>query len=85
MEIKHEEGRIAIYENNMVIGECDYSVSNSSLIITHTYTDPILRGQGMAAKMVDEVIKIAAEKNLTLSATCSYAANYLEKLKTRKE
>ena len=46
--------------------------------ITHTGVDSSLRGQGVAGKLVDEVVKRAREEGFKLRATCSYAKEKLE-------
>lgn len=79
MEKIVNENSIVYKENNKVVAEIDFpSTNENEITITHTFVDESLRGQGMAKKLVLEVIAIAKEKNLTLKATCSYAKKILE-------
>ena len=79
MEKIVNENSIVYKENNKVVAEIDFpSTNENEITITHTFVDESLRGQGMAKKLVLEVIAIAKEKNLTLKATCSYAKKFLE-------
>lgn len=73
------ENNIVYMVDDKVVAEIDFPLTNENEItITHTFVDESLRGQGMAKKLVLEVIAIAKEKNLTLKATCSYAKKFLE-------
>lgn len=73
------ENNIVYMVDDKVVAEIDFPLTNENEItITHTFVDESLRGQGMAKKLVLEVIAIAKEKNLILKATCSYAKKFLE-------
>ena len=45
----------------------------------HTFVDDSLRGQGIAAKLMLEVIDYAKSNNKKIKATCSYAVKWFEK------
>jgi|LAHS01.1.fsa_nt_gb uncharacterized protein len=80
MTIQKEEGRAVIYrEDGFMLAECDYTEDKDTLTITHTFVDDSLRGQGLAAKLVETVLGVAKEKNKAVKATCSYARSYLAK------
>ena len=49
-----------------------------SLVVDHTFTDPSLRGQGIARKLVERLADYARENGLKLLATCPYAKKVLE-------
>ena len=53
-------------------------VGNHSLVVDHTFTDPSLRGQGIARRLVERVADHARENSLKLAATCPYARKVLE-------
>ncbi|HZK53045.1 MAG TPA: GNAT family N-acetyltransferase [Desulfosporosinus sp.] len=52
---------------------------NGELEINSTYVNPILRGQGMAGKMMVVVAEYLREKGIKASATCSYANTWLRR------
>ena len=52
-------------------------VGNHSLVVDHTFTDPSMRGQGIARKLVERVADYARENELKLLATCPYAKKVL--------
>lgn len=79
MEKIVNENNIIYMINDKVVAEIDFpSTNENEITITHTFVDESLRGQGMAKKLVLEVIAIAKDKNLALKATCSYAKKFLE-------
>ena len=43
------------------------------IIVNHTFVDPALRGQSIAAKLIDKVVEMAREEHLKIVPTCSYA------------
>lgn len=51
----------------------------NSIIIDHTFTDPKLRGQGVAKKLVLKVADYAKANNLKIVPLCSYARVVMER------
>jgi predicted GNAT family acetyltransferase len=49
------------------------------IIIDHTFVDPSLRGQGIALKLVDEMVKFARDHKKKIIPVCSYAVKVLER------
>lgn len=47
--------------------------------LNHTFVDDSLRGQGVAGKLVKKVAEFAAENEMKIVPTCSYAASWFEK------
>ena len=45
--------------------------------IDHTFVDNSLRGQGMAAKLVEAAVEEIKKRGGTVQATCSYAVKWL--------
>ena len=55
------------------IAEISYLWSDEGKIIAdHTWVDDSLRGQGMARKLLDQLVEFAREKQLKIIPTCSY-------------
>lgn len=83
MNWKYEDGRIySIDEKGELMCEATFiRKENGELDIDHTYVNPILRGQGVAAKMMLAVAEYLREKGLKASATCSYANIWLKRHK----
>jgi len=71
---KTEDGTVAV--------KADFrSISDGVIDITHVYTNPDFRGQGLAGKLMDVVVEYMREKKLKAIATCSYANSWLQKNK----
>lgn len=81
MNWKYENGRIySEDENREVMAETTFVYKeNGEVDIDHTYVNPVLRGQGVAGKMMTAVADYLREKGLKATATCSYANSWLEK------
>lgn len=63
-----------------IIAEVTFSDFNDhTIIIEHTFVDDSLRGQGIAAKLMLEVVKYAKSDNKKIKASCSYAVKWFEK------
>ena len=79
MRFKKNNNKIYLEANNKIIAEIEYEEKNNAYIITHTYVDESLRGQGIAKQLVEQVIEEAKKNNKEIIATCSYAKKILNK------
>jgi len=81
MEFRHQEHRIyAEDENGTLLAEVTFPASgNDAVCITHTFTAPSLRGQGVAGRLMEAVAAYAKEHNKKITAQCSYAAGWFER------
>ena len=74
-----EKKRAVAYDNYIEIGECDFIENNGTWNIIHTGVNSKYKGQGIARKLVECVIKNAKEYNKKIIAECSYARKILDK------
>ncbi len=83
MNWKYENRRIySVSENNELMAETTFVFKeNGEVDIDHTYVNSVLRGQGVAGKMMEVVAEYLREKGLKASATCSYSNIWLKKHK----
>lgn len=81
MEFKKEENRIYIDdENGKVLAEIEFEKLNDNKYnIYHTFVDELLRGQGIASKLVEEAINEIKARGGEIQATCTYAKAWLKK------
>jgi len=63
------------------ISVADYHLDGKTLTITHVGVPPELRGQGVAAKVMEAVVADAESKGLHINPVCSYAATYMARHK----
>ncbi len=81
MEFKTESNRIFKEdESGKVIAEITFPETETGVFcIDHTFADDSLRGQGIAGKLVQAAVREIQNKGGKITATCSYAAHWLEK------
>ena len=80
-EFQTEENRIfAINGDEKVIAEVTFPEGPVGIYtIDHTLVDDSLRGQGIAAKLVEAALAEIERRGGKVQATCSYAVSYLRK------
>jgi predicted GNAT family acetyltransferase len=79
-----ENERFVIYaDGNEVYVE--YKMRNNKMDLNHTYTNPALRGKGLAAHVVRAALEFAKENNLKVIPTCSYVQSFIAKNDGYKE
>ncbi len=61
-----------------------YRVEGERMFLESTYTPPMLRGKGYAAKLVEAAIKYAEENCLKIVPMCSYVVYYFTKHPEKK-
>ena len=81
IEIKFEEksNKSIAYDNNKVIGECEFIEQQENWNIVHTEVNNSYQGQGIARKLVETIIENAKKQNKNVIADCSYAKKVIEK------
>ncbi len=80
IEFREKEKKSIAYDLDKQVGECDFEETNDTWNITHTEVDSAYEGQGIAKKLVENVIQNARILNKNLEATCSYAKKLIEKI-----
>lgn len=56
-------------------------VEEGTHVITKVFVDESLRGQGVAGKLMEEMVNYAKENSIELKASCPYAISWFEKNK----
>ena len=71
---KTNNGFVKYDENGRVIAEITYATtSNPNVVLAdHTFVDSSLRGQGVAGKLLDVLVKDMVDQNKKIKASCSY-------------
>lgn len=76
---EHEKGRFYMNdENGQMQAEIIYKYVDDHIAATHTFVDPKLRGQGLAQKLVDEVVQLAREEKKKIDPVCPYVLRLFE-------
>ena len=79
IKFEKENNKSIAYDNNVEIGECVFVETEKYWNIVHTEVSSLYQGQGIAKKLVENIIENAKIYNKTLIADCSYAKKILEK------
>lgn len=81
MDWKYENERIySVDEKGELMAEATFVHNkNGEINIDHVYVNPVLRGQGVAGKIMVAVVDYLRQKNLKVTATCSYANEWFKK------
>lgn len=61
------------------VAEITWIEKNGVMSVDHTYVSNVLRGQGVAKKLLDEAANYARENQLKMVAICSYVVSAFEK------
>lgn len=75
MEFTYETGKISYIVDGEELAKITFPAIEGGQVwdIDHTFVDPSLRGQGVANKLLAEVVRLAKEQNVLLKPTCPFA------------
>lgn len=80
MEFTREENRfVHIDETGKKLAEITWQKQGDVLYVDHTFTDPSLRGQGIAGRLVDSVTEYARQEGLKIMPVCPYVVDKFNK------
>ena len=81
IEIKFDKNnnKSIAYDKNIKIGECEFIELEKSWNIIHTEVSNLYQGQGIARRLVENIVENAKKYNKSLIAECSYAKKVIEK------
>lgn len=68
-----DKNRTAAYDDGKEIGGCEFSPSGSMWTIDHTFVQEGYGGQGIAGKLVEEVVNQARKRGIRVVPICSFA------------
>lgn len=54
------------------LAEIEWVQKENVMVMNHTYVSDVLRGQGVAKKLLDKAASYARENNYKMEAVCSY-------------
>lgn len=83
MKFFKEENSFVLRKEEEKLAEITWQQKDKYLYVDHTYVDERLRGQGVAQKLLDEVVSYAKENNYKIVPVCSYIVSKFEDEKYR--
>ena len=72
------ESRFEVVVDNF-LSVADYELAAGTLVMTHTFVPPELRGRGIAEKLVRAALDWAAAERLRVVPACSYVATFIQR------
>lgn len=80
MEIKHDidNQKFSVIIDGLE-SHLEYIKNNQVLNVTHTYVPSLLRGKGIAAKLVEAIIEYAKKNDYKIIPSCSYVKVYFDR------
>lgn len=80
MQFQYEPGRIYVEVQGELLAELTYvAIDADTIDIQHTFVSDTLRGQGIAACLMEEAIKLLQQEQKQCIASCSYAREWLRR------
>lgn len=72
--IQHEDGRFYVEQGGRTLAELRYEMDDEGkAVLEHTRVDEVLRGQGVARRLVDAAVAWARASGTRVVPVCSYA------------
>jgi predicted GNAT family acetyltransferase len=73
-----EKHRFELTENGHIVF-AEYRRHDDRYVLTHIEADPVLRGTGAAARLMEDIVALAREKNLQIVPRCAYAVDWFKR------
>lgn len=73
MDFLHEPGRIYAMDGDKLTAEVTFPARDGTAVITHTFVDDSLRGQGVAGALLEAAVAEIRGQGLRAEPVCSYA------------
>ena len=68
-----EQPRSAAYDKEKLVGVAEIEDTHGCWVITHTEVDPAYGGQGIARRLIEEIVAEARRAGKKIVPICSYA------------
>lgn len=75
----NNQGAFEYEQQGERVAEITWVLRDGVMDMDHTYVSDVLRGQGVAKKLLDTAANYARENNLKMNAICSYVVSAFEK------
>ena len=81
MEFVYKEKGVFLYKDGVEIGKAICQYSENAVNILHVIVEPSMRGNGIAAQLVEHVVSDEKNEGKEIIPTCSYAAAWMREHK----
>lgn len=66
-------------ENGKLLAEITWTLLGDVMVMDHTFVDEVLRGQGIAKKLLDRAAAYARQQDYKMEAVCAYVVTAFER------
>jgi predicted GNAT family acetyltransferase len=85
-QFEKERNRAVAYDHNEhEVGECTFFKIKNLWTINHTFVDPDIRGQNVAAYLIKIIVEQARNENVKIIPLCSFAKKEFMKIDEYKD
>lgn len=77
--------RTAAYDEDKLVGVCEFKVDGMNWIANHTETDSAYGGRGIAKELVRLLVESAKKEGAKIVPVCPYVVNQFEKNEEYRE
>lgn len=85
IKFNRKSNKALAYDEDKVIGYCEFEEKNGTWIITHTIVSRDYSGNGIAKRLLDCVVDAARDENIKIYPVCSYAVRKFEQSKDYRD
>ena len=75
--LEEQNQSVAVNDEGVYIGYCEYEIKDNNWVITHTVVSPLYGGRGIAKQLVLRLVEEARKRNIKILPICSYAVKVL--------
>jgi len=72
-----DEHRFVLTQDGADLAHLEYVIRNDVWFITHTFTEPAARGNGLAAQVTSTALEAARDAGIKVRAICPFVADYI--------
>jgi predicted GNAT family acetyltransferase len=72
-----ERQRYELIVDERIVSIADYSIDGTKLVVPHVETDPAMRGQGMADRLMRGMLDDLRSGGRTIQPLCPFAAAFI--------
>lgn len=76
-----QNGKFYIKNENIVLGYIEFFEKNNIISINKVVVEEPFRGQGIANKLMEQIVNMAENNNKKINPICSFAVSWLKKQK----
>lgn len=76
-----QNGKFYIKNENIVLGYIEFFEKNNIISISKVVVEEPFRGQGIANKLMEQIVNMAENNNKKINPICSFAVSWLKKQK----